>query len=90
VWFGDDLNLPDINWETESVITNNYPKGISECMLDTMHDLGLEQIVNFSTRGSNILDVFMTNKPTLVNRCEPIPGVSDHETAVFVDAHIVA
>ena len=90
VWLGGDLNLPDITWDSESITANNYPKRISECMLDTMHYLGLEQVVDFSTRGSNTLDIFMTNKPTLVNRCEPVPGVSDHETAVFVEAHIIA
>ena len=32
----------------------------------------------------------MTNKKSLVNRCEPIPRIGDHETAVFLDAHILA
>ena len=90
VWFAGDLNLPDIDWDTESMTSCNYPRRISECMLDTMHDLSMEQIVNFSTRGNNILEVFMTNTPSLVNRCEPVPGVSDHETAVFIEACIVA
>ena len=32
----------------------------------------------------------MTNKKSLVNRCEPIPGTGDQETALFLDAHILA
>ena len=41
---------------------------------------GLEQVVNFPTRDNNLLDIFATNRPTLVQSCKPIPGVSDHET----------
>ena len=30
---------------------------------------------------------FFTNRPSLINRCEAIPGISDHEI-VFVDSNI--
>ena len=59
-------------------------------MLNTACDLGLEQIVHFTTGGNNTLDVFTTNRPTLIKRCEPIPGVSDHHAVVFVDTDVVA
>ena len=45
--------------------------------------------LSFPTRINNALDVFLTNRPTLVNKCEPIPGISDHDTAVFVDSNIL-
>jgi len=32
----------------------------------------------------------MTNRPTLIKRCEPIPGVSDNHAVVFVDTDVVA
>ena len=41
-------------------------------------DIGSEQTVDFATRGANILDLFITNRPSLVTRQHPIPGVSDH------------
>ena len=36
---------------------------------------------------SNILDLFLTNNASLVNKCEVIPGLSDHET-VYVEASL--
>ena len=49
----------------------------------------MTQSVSNSTRIDNTLDVFLTNRPSLSNRCEPIPGVSDRECAVFIDANIM-
>jgi hypothetical protein len=34
-----------------------------------------------------LIGVFFTNRPSLINRCEAIPGISDHEI-VFVDSNI--
>jgi len=90
IWFAGDLNLPDIQWPSESITGHQYPRCINERMLRTASDLGFEQMVNFATRGNSILDVFMTNRPSLIKRCEPIPGVSDHHTAIFVDTEVVA
>ena len=42
-------------------------------------DYGLEQMVSQPTRANNILDIFFTNRPTLVERCSLIPGMSDHD-----------
>lgn len=52
--------------------------------LDLIHDSNLEQIVSFPTRKDHVLDLFMTNRPSLVNRCEPLPGIVDHDI-VFID-----
>ena len=53
-------------------------------------DFGLDQIVNFGTRNDSILDIFLTNKRALITRCEALPAVSDHQTAVYADTHITA
>jgi hypothetical protein len=58
-------------------------------MLQTIHDCNLEQIVDFPTREQNTLDLFLTNRPALVNRSKPLPGISDHEI-VLVDSNIKA
>jgi hypothetical protein len=87
IWIGGDLNLPDINWSSNTITSNQYRKEISEICLALEEDLGLIQSVNFPTRGQNLLDVFFTNRPSLINRCEAIPGISDHEI-VFVDSNI--
>lgn len=44
--------------------------------------------VNAPTRGSNILDIFLTNRPSLIEACEIVDGISDHE-AVMVKSHIM-
>ena len=44
-------------------------------------------MVDFPTRLSNTLDIFLTNRPSLVNRCCPIPGISDHDN-VLNDSNI--
>ena len=45
-WIGGDFNLPDINWENESVVGNQYPLELNICYLDTMHELGWHRTVN--------------------------------------------
>ena len=87
IWLGGDLNLPDINWPSNTICSNQYRKEISETFLALEEDIGLIQIVNFPTRGQNMLDLFFTNRPSLINRCEAIPGISDHEI-VFIDSNI--
>jgi hypothetical protein len=86
IWIGGNLNLPDINWSSNTITSNQYRKEISEICLALEEDLGLIQSVNFPTRGQHLLDVFFTNRPSLINRCEA-PGISDHEI-VFVDSNI--
>ena len=50
--------------------------------------LDLSQMVTFPTRLYNTLAVFLINRPSLVNRCELIPGVGDHDAAVYVNSDI--
>ena len=45
--------------------------------------------MTFATRQNNTLDIFLTNRPSLINRCSPIPGLSDHD-AVFVESPAMA
>ena len=39
----------------------------------------LEQMVTSPTWGQNILDLFFTTNPTLVNKVSILPGLSDHD-----------
>ena len=45
--------------------------------------------MKFPTRERNTLDVFITNRPSLIQKCKPVPGVSDHDI-VFVESNILA
>ena len=76
--------LPDIEWETEQLTTNQYTHSISYSFWDTLATTGLQQIVNFPTRNNNTLDVVLTNRPSFVKQCVGMPGLSDHDT-VFVE-----
>ena len=46
-------------------------------------------MATFPTRKSNTLDIFATNRPGLVNKCVPIPGIGDHE-AIYIESSILA
>ena len=82
---GGDFNILDVRWSDHFVIGHRYRKAISTTsFLDMMTTVSIDQMANFQTRGDNTPDLFLTNSPSLVNRCEPAPGLSDHEI-VFVE-----
>ena len=89
LWIGGDLNLPDIRWQTASVEGNQVASYINTRFLDMIQNCCLEQAVNFPTRNDNTLDLFLTNRPSLINRCIAIPGVSDHD-GVFIESSVSA
>jgi hypothetical protein len=65
-----------------------YLNEINQTLLQIEEELGLSQIVKFPTRDKFTLELFFTNRPSLLNQCEPIPGISDHDTAVYIDSDI--
>ena len=89
IWITGDFNLPDIDWLSNTIQGYQYRKSINETFLQMEPDLGLTQMIDFHTRGTNILDLFFTNRPDLVNQYSPMPGISDHH-AVFVDTNMCA
>ena len=88
MWVGGDTNLPDINWQKECIVSNNYTKCINQIFLDTLKDIAYQQIVDFPTRLGNILDIFATNRPSLIGKCSSLPGLSDHDI-VMIDTNII-
>ena len=42
-------------------------------------DLGFNQIVDFPTRGSSVLDLCFTNFPNFIKKCELLVGLGDHD-----------
>ena len=64
-----------------------YP-GIHHLFTDIIDDHGLCKIVEEPTRGSNILDLIVTNYPASFRRTEIIPGVLDHDI-VFTEVNIL-
>ncbi|XP_072181424.1 uncharacterized protein [Diadema setosum] len=86
-WLGGDLNLPDIKWDTQAVEGNQYIHAISNRFLEMIGNCGLQQMVTFPTRHNKTLDLFLSNRPSLVNRCTAHPGISDHDIVV-VDSDV--
>ena len=86
VWIGGDFNLPDIDWSTNTVTGNQYSAKTNKDFLDSLDLNNLDQVIKFPTRGENTLDLFLTNRPTLINSTEPKPGLgkSDHDI-VFIN-----
>jgi hypothetical protein len=83
-----DFNLPGWNWKENSLKPNTQYPGIHHLFTDILDDHGLCQIVEEPTRGSNILDLIVTNYPASFRRTEIIPGVSDHDI-VFTEVNIL-
>ena len=85
LWIGGDINLPDIDWETNSLIGYSTTRLINNTFIECLEHNNLDQIVSFPTRGNKTLDILTTNRPSLVNACSPMPGISDHDTAVLAE-----
>ena len=89
IWVAGDFNLPNIDWNNLSITSYNYPLQLCDIMLDFVADSGLTQIVHSPTRENNILDIFLTNRPSLISDCHTLSGISNHEI-VFINSYISA
>ena len=80
--------LPDIDWTSDTLSSNSYAIPTSSGFSEVLQDVGSQQMLNFPTRKNNTLDIFCTNRPSLVQRCVPIPGLNDHDM-VLVDSNFL-
>ena len=64
-----------------------YPFVLCDTVINFVQEYGFSQVIDFPTRGSNILNIFMTNRPSLLHSCNPISGISDHE-AVCIESSV--
>jgi hypothetical protein len=79
IWIGGDFNFGDILWDTQTIRPGSNVKKFCQQMIDLTNDFNFEQLVKEPTREDNILDIFLTNNPTLVVKSSVIPGLSDHD-----------
>ena len=81
IWILGDFNLPNLTW------TDNIPSMKPDCassktydlFLDLLNDFGFTQMVTLPTRHENVLDLFLTSNPTLVDQVDCRPGLGDHD-----------
>jgi len=89
LWIGGDINLPDINWSNSINASHSYSLGLNNSSLDFLDNNALSRMVDFSTSGTNTFDIFVTDRPALVENCNVVDRISDHE-AVLVTSLITA
>ena len=82
---GGDFNLPDIDCESSTVKDHQLPRRVSKEFISMQHDLALEQMVLFPTRGQNKLDLLFTSHPTIIDKCKALSalGSRDHDTVLI-------
>ena len=79
---GGDFNLPRINWKKKSIKAGSNQHIQHQQLLDMEQELGFEQMQHSPSRESNILDLYFTTYPKLVESCYNVPGISDHHMVV--------
>ena len=78
IWLSGDFNAPDINWQVPSVLPGSSNFNTHQLLINISQHHGLSQMVTEPTRLNNTLDLFFTNLPTLIQKVEVVPGLSDH------------
>ena len=86
VWVLGDFNYPKLNWEeNQPVLKQNCPNPeMYQDFVSAQDDNCLTQMVCEPTRENNILDLFITNSPTLVDSVSFVPGIADHQAVLAV------
>ena len=73
------FNLPKMDWDNMSPSPDCKHPSFYRQITEVLNDSNLTQTVSLPTRDSNILDLFFTTNPTLVQRVSILPGISDHD-----------
>lgn len=81
-----DFNMPKYDWVRNSIDVSCRNTTLYEYFKELIHDNNLQQMVDFPTRGENTLDLHLTNRPTLVSKVAPLPGIGDHDI-VYTEAN---
>ena len=84
---GGDFNFPGWDWIKCILKENTQHVNLHLQFSQALDDHSLVQLVEVPTRINNTFDFLLTNNPSLVNRLEVIPGISDHDI-VFAELEI--
>ena len=79
IWVAGDINLPKMDWDYMCPSPDCKHPSFYRQITEVLNDSNLTQTVSLPTRDSNILDIFFTTKPTLVQRVSILPRISDHD-----------
>ena len=78
IWVAGDFSLPNMDWDYMCPSPDCKHPSFYRQITETQNDSNLTQTVSLPTFDSNILDLFFTTNPTLVQRVSILPGISDH------------
>ena len=87
---GGDFNARDIDWDRLKPSDECQKKGMCQNLINILGDAHLHQMQREDTREDAILELFYTNKSSLVNSIHTIPGISDHDGIILADMSIKA
>ena len=73
-----DFNLPGWDWPQNIIKQNTQCIPNHEKFADILDDNGMAQLVKQPTRGSNTLDLVVTNHPDSFRRVDKLPRLPDH------------
>ena len=82
-----DFNLAHIDWDFYDFKVGSPNKEHHEKLLDLCSEHCFEQVQLKPSRGNNILDLVLTNRPSLVNTVSLLPGIADHDI-ICTDTYI--
>ena len=87
LWLVVTFYLPGWHWPSKTLKMGCKKPEIHHQIMDTINDIGWDQMVMEPTKGENTLDLFLTNHPNLIPRTETLPGIADHD-AVYMEIEI--
>ena len=79
-----DFNFPKLVWPENNPILKSdcSHKQVYELFLDFLDDFSFTQMTTDPTRQNNVLDLFLTTNPTLVQQVNCLSGLSDHDMVI--------
>ena len=83
IWLAGDCNAPNINWQVPSVLSGSSNFNSHQLLIDILQHHGLSQLVTEPTHLNNILDLFLTNLPILIQEVKVMSGLSDHDAVLI-------
>ena len=83
MFLGRDFNVTDIDWTNNSVVPNSNMKCLADSVISSLGDHGLTQLQLEPTYKDHVLDLFCSDKPSLIKSVSTIPGFSDHSFVVI-------
>ena len=79
IWVAEDFNLPKMDWNHMCPSPDCKHPSFYRQITEILNDSNLTPTVSLPTSDSNILDLFFTTNPTLVQRVSILPRISDHD-----------